>query len=115
MAFKGCERAEHWSCIYLLKVLTYPSLQLYSNQFDHVCIAGSDLCQSTRQVSGDRNAHKVLECLSYVACMYGEQVILIQYLPCIIDLVGISYTVKSLNYRGTKICILTTMEMFTNT
>ena len=45
------------------------------------------LPKSTRLVQGDRNAQKLLECLSYVAGVYGEQVILLQYIPCIIDMV----------------------------
>ncbi|KAH3845168.1 WD repeat-containing protein 81-like [Dreissena polymorpha] len=50
----------------------------------------ADLPKSTRQVQGDLNAHKVLECLNYVACLYGEHVILIQYIPCIIDLIHVA-------------------------
>ncbi|XP_021379977.1 WD repeat-containing protein 81-like isoform X2 [Mizuhopecten yessoensis] len=44
--------------------------------------------KSSRLVCGDRNAHKVLECLSFIAQMYGEQVILLQYIPCIVDMVN---------------------------
>lgn len=51
---------------------------------------GEDLLKSTRLVQGDRNAHKILECLSSVSCIYGEQVILLQYIPCIIDLIHVA-------------------------
>ncbi|XP_045187189.2 WD repeat-containing protein 81-like [Mercenaria mercenaria] len=49
-----------------------------------------DLPKSTRLVQGDRNAHKILECLSSVSCIYGEQVILLQYIPCIVDLIHVA-------------------------
>ncbi|KAL4239028.1 WD repeat-containing protein 81 [Mactra antiquata] len=48
------------------------------------------LMKSTRLVQGDRNAHKILECLTSVSCIYGEQVILLQYIPCIIDLIHVA-------------------------
>ena len=48
------------------------------------------LPKTTRLVQGDRNAQKILECLTYVASLYGEQVVLLQYIPCVVDLVCIS-------------------------
>ncbi|XP_060555300.1 WD repeat-containing protein 81-like isoform X2 [Ruditapes philippinarum] len=57
-----------------------------------------DLPKSTKLVQGDRNAHKVLECLSSVSCIYGEQVILLQYIPCIIDLIHVA--MKRLTVRA---------------
>ncbi|XP_052767541.1 WD repeat-containing protein 81-like isoform X2 [Mya arenaria] len=63
---------------------------LAEEQIEPVHEQCSSLAQSTRQVQGDSNAHKVLECLSYVACIYGEQVILIQYLPCITDMIHVA-------------------------
>ena len=59
--------------------------------YNFIFILGQTLPKTTRLIQGDRNAHKVLECLSYVASLYGEQVILLQYLPCIVDMV-IFYT-----------------------
>ncbi|XP_046400829.1 WD repeat-containing protein 81 [Ischnura elegans] len=38
-------------------------------------------CISGRKLMGDSNASKVLECLSSIAALYGEQLILLQYLP----------------------------------
>ncbi|XP_048259803.1 WD repeat-containing protein 81-like [Haliotis rufescens] len=46
--------------------------------------------QSSRLVTGDSHALKVLECLGYVTLVYGEHVILVQYLPTIVDMVAVA-------------------------
>ncbi|XP_069116265.1 WD repeat-containing protein 81-like isoform X2 [Argopecten irradians] len=62
----------------------------YFGEEQLIVLAESDkkFPKSSRLVCGDRNAHKVLECLSCIAQMYGEQVILLQYVPCIVDMVN---------------------------
>ena len=45
--------------------------------------------KTSRCVVGDGNASKVLECIGFVASVYGENIILIQYLPSIVDMVGL--------------------------
>ncbi|KAJ8309436.1 hypothetical protein KUTeg_014310 [Tegillarca granosa] len=44
------------------------------------------LPKTSRLVCGDKNAHKILECLACIAQLYGEQVLLLQYIPCIVDI-----------------------------
>ncbi|KAL3874505.1 hypothetical protein ACJMK2_037514 [Sinanodonta woodiana] len=64
---------------------------LGEEQMERVNQTEKCLPHTTFAVMGDQHAVKVLECLSYVACLYGEQVILLQYLPCIVDLVHVSW------------------------
>ncbi|XP_062604872.1 WD repeat-containing protein 81-like isoform X2 [Saccostrea cucullata] len=54
--------------------------------------------KTSRLVFGDRNAHKVLECLSEISQLYGEQVVLLQYIPCTIDMVTLAK--KRLTQKG---------------
>lgn len=52
-------------------------------------LENSDNCRkSCRLVGGDVYAVKVLECLSFVAILYGEQVILLQYFTAMEDMVA---------------------------
>ena len=48
------------------------------------------MVKTSRCVVGDGNASKVLECIGFVASVYGENIILIQYLPSIVDMVGLN-------------------------
>ena len=48
-----------------------------------------DKLKSSRLILGDKHAEKVIKCLVYIAQLYGEQVILLQYIPSIIDLVSV--------------------------
>jgi len=48
----------------------------------------SAVVKTSRCVVGDNNAHKVLECIGFIPALYGENIILIQYLPSITDLVS---------------------------
>ncbi|XP_029642520.1 WD repeat-containing protein 81 [Octopus sinensis] len=43
--------------------------------------------KSSQLVNGDVSAVKVLDCLSFMALLYGEQVILLQYFPAMEDMV----------------------------
>ncbi|XP_042862258.1 WD repeat-containing protein 81-like isoform X2 [Penaeus japonicus] len=47
-----------------------------------------ELSVTRKRILGDRYAAKVLHCLSEIACLYGEQVILLQYLCHICELVA---------------------------
>ncbi|XP_066986474.1 WD repeat-containing protein 81 isoform X1 [Macrobrachium rosenbergii] len=47
-----------------------------------------ELSVTRKRILGDRFAAKVLHCLSEIACLYGEQVILLQYLCHICELVA---------------------------
>lgn len=42
--------------------------------------------KTSRLITGDKNASKILECIGFTIVLYGEQVILIQCLPNIIDM-----------------------------
>ncbi|XP_076442450.1 WD repeat-containing protein 81-like [Babylonia areolata] len=46
--------------------------------------------KTSRCIQGDNNAHKVLECIGFVASLYGENIILIQYLPSIVDMINVA-------------------------
>ncbi|XP_056021929.1 WD repeat-containing protein 81-like isoform X3 [Ostrea edulis] len=54
--------------------------------------------KTSRLVFGDRNAHKVLECLSEISQLYGEQVVLLQYIPSTVDMVALAK--KRLTQKG---------------
>lgn len=69
-------------------------------------IVESNLPKSTRLVQGDKNAQKILECLSYVAALYGEQVILLQYIPCVIDMVRSDYTLTGSVFHIRQVSLL---------
>ena len=60
--------------------------------------AGECLGLSEHHIVGDLHAEEVLECLSFIVVLYGEQVILLQYFQHTRELVRI-YTVKPLR-RG---------------
>ncbi|KAL4709964.1 hypothetical protein ACJJTC_003927 [Scirpophaga incertulas] len=74
----------------LLKMLTLcyigkDNLTLYdseaTDEFDDISIINS-------RVVGDRNAMKVIKCLTSIVAMYGEQLIIFQYLPHMGDLIA---------------------------
>ncbi|KAK3093971.1 hypothetical protein FSP39_022380 [Pinctada imbricata] len=48
------------------------------------------LPKTSRLICGDRNANKIIECLSFIAKMYGEQVVILQYIPCAIDMLNVA-------------------------
>ncbi|GFR67396.1 WD repeat-containing protein 81 [Elysia marginata] len=43
--------------------------------------------KTSRLVAGDKNSKKVLECIAFATVLYGEQVVLIQCMPIIIDMI----------------------------
>ncbi|KAL8618351.1 hypothetical protein ACOMHN_047423 [Nucella lapillus] len=47
--------------------------------------------KTSRCVQGDSNAVKVLECIGFVASLYGENIIAIQYLPSIVDMINVAH------------------------
>ncbi|XP_063618306.1 WD repeat-containing protein 81 [Cydia splendana] len=51
------------------------------DEFDEISIANS-------KVVGDRNAAKVIKCLTTIVAMYGEQLIIFQYLPHMGELIA---------------------------
>lgn len=51
------------------------------------------LPKTSRLICGDRNANKIIECLSFIAKTYGEQVVILQYIPCAIDMVSFLNTI----------------------
>ncbi len=53
-----------------------------------------------RRIRGDDLAQNVLECLSAVACLYGDQIILLQYLPYVWDLVALCKRRLTPNLEG---------------
>ncbi|XP_059094750.1 WD repeat-containing protein 81-like [Tigriopus californicus] len=78
--------------------LCYMSLDSYApvseEYIDHPIRIG------TQKVHGDLLAQNVLECLSQVACLYGDQMILLQYLPYTWDLISISKKKFTPNLEG---------------
>ena len=55
---------------------------------------------SRLKIKGDDLAHNVLESLSGLVSLYGEQLILLQYLPYAWDLICLLYTSPSPRDRG---------------
>ncbi|KAH9519567.1 hypothetical protein Btru_003023 [Bulinus truncatus] len=49
-----------------------------------------NVTKTSRLVVGDINAQKVLECIAFTVILYGEQVILIQCLPNIMDMIALA-------------------------
>ncbi|KAM7343473.1 WD repeat-containing protein 81-like isoform 2-T2 [Cochliomyia hominivorax] len=61
---------------------------------------------SDARVVGDRSAARVLECLTTIAALYGEQVILLQYFPHISELVALSTKRLNSSLEGALISTL---------
>ena len=53
-----------------------------------------ELSTTKKAVYGDNNAEQVLDCLQCIAIIYGEQIILLQYITHIKELVCLHYCVK---------------------
>ncbi|CAG2226311.1 WDR81 [Mytilus edulis] len=49
-----------------------------------------DKLKTSRYILGDRHAEKVIGSLMFIAQLYGEQVILLQYIPSIVDIVYVA-------------------------
>ncbi|ESO90187.1 hypothetical protein LOTGIDRAFT_233981 [Lottia gigantea] len=89
-----------WLCHKLGPVLTAKHLSRNLIRMISLCYIGDEQLQnleksdnpdlkSSRLVIGDEHCIKILDCLGFVAQLYGEQVILLQYIPCIVDLVSV--------------------------
>lgn len=93
----------------LLKMLTLCYVGKENLEFDSsqdvslVSIAESD-------VVGDRNAVKVLECLSNIAALYGEQLILVQYFPHMTELISLCKRKLTQNLEGGLISCLALLK-----
>ncbi|XP_074657326.1 WD repeat-containing protein 81-like [Tubulanus polymorphus] len=73
----------------LLRMLTL--CYLGEEQLDILHASNEDvLSVCEKQLAGDSNASRVLDSLSSIATIYGEQVILLQYFPHIIDLISVA-------------------------
>ncbi|XP_050406001.2 WD repeat-containing protein 81 [Patella vulgata] len=98
-----------WLCHKLGPVLTAKHLSRNLIRMISLCYMGEEQLRplektdnynlkSSKLIVGDTHSHKILECLGFVAELYGEQVILLQYLPCIVDLVSVCQ--KRLTHRS---------------
>lgn len=85
---------------------THRTISVISNKYDSYqlitlivlcCFPEKRYSKTSRLVYGDRNAHRVLRCLSDIAELYGEQVVLLQYIPCCVDMVRPSLLLSAHN------------------
>ncbi|XP_064623672.1 WD repeat-containing protein 81-like [Lineus longissimus] len=71
---------------------------LGDEQMVFIHVQDDAMSASHRKVVGDQNASRILDCLSHIAILYGEQVIMLQYLPHAIEMVAIAQ--RKLNSRS---------------
>ncbi|XP_036144900.1 WD repeat-containing protein 81 isoform X2 [Monomorium pharaonis] len=64
-------------------------------------------------LTGDRNAVKVLECLTAIAGLYGEQIILLQYFAHIVELLALCKRKLTQNLEGGLISCLALLNHIT--
>ena len=77
-------------CVHVCDVRHMYGRILYGSSRDvHFC-SGDFISTTRKRVVGDRNAYQVLDCLSYIATLYGEHIILLQYLQHVKELVILS-------------------------
>ncbi|KZC07325.1 WD repeat-containing protein 81 [Dufourea novaeangliae] len=62
---------------------------------------------------GDRNAVKVLECLTAIAGLYGEQIIILQYFAHMVELIALCKRKLTQNLEGGLISCLTLLNHIT--
>ncbi|CAL1537327.1 unnamed protein product [Lymnaea stagnalis] len=88
-----------WLCHKLGPVLATKFLSRNLVRMLALCYLGQEQLQfveeqnvskTSRLVAGDINAQKILECIGFTVVLYGEQVILIQCLPNIIDMISVA-------------------------
>ncbi|KAJ8975302.1 hypothetical protein NQ317_011644 [Molorchus minor] len=94
----------------LLKMLTLcyvgkENLSMVSNSE-----GSSDISISMSRIVGDQNAAKVLDCLSSIAALYGEQLILFQYIPHMSELIILCKRKLTLNLEGGLISCLALLK-----
>ncbi|XP_025836479.1 WD repeat-containing protein 81 [Agrilus planipennis] len=65
---------------------------------------------ASSRVIGDGNAAKVLECLSHIAGLYGEQLILLQYLPHMSEMINLCKKRLTPNLEGGLISCLALLQ-----
>ncbi|XP_018566395.1 WD repeat-containing protein 81 isoform X2 [Anoplophora glabripennis] len=70
----------------------------------------SDISVTSSHILGDRNAAKVMECLSSIAALYGEQLILFQYIPHMSELILLCKRKLTLNLEGGLISCLALLK-----
>nr|XP_033329625.1 WD repeat-containing protein 81 isoform X1 [Megalopta genalis] len=63
---------------------------------------------------GDRNAVKVLECLTAIAGLYGEQIIVLQYFAHMVELIALCKRKLTQNLEGGLISCLTLLNHITS-
>ena len=73
------------------KILVYIFLVFFSTKcfFFLPSFLVQSAIKTSRGVVGDMMAVNVVECLQSIASLYGEHIILIQYIPSILDMVSI--------------------------
>nr|CAH7753697.1 unnamed protein product [Callosobruchus chinensis] len=62
--------------------------------------SANDVTIASSYVTGDQNAAKVIECLTSIAALYGEQVIVYQYIPHLSELILLCKRKLTLNLEG---------------
>ncbi|KAM0737071.1 WD repeat-containing protein 81 [Formica fusca] len=76
-----------------------------------VCLEGVMWKKSL--LAGDRNAVKVLECLTAIAGLYGEQIILLQYFAHVVELLALCKRKLTQNLEGGLISCLALLNHIT--
>lgn len=92
----GCVLTAKYLSRNLIRMLTL--CYLGDEQLITITDSEKRFSKTSRLVFGDRNAHRVLECLSEISQLYGQQVVLLQYIPCTVDMVTLAK--KRLTQKG---------------
>ncbi|CAL7948675.1 unnamed protein product [Xylocopa violacea] len=76
-------------------------------------VSMEDIPWNKKVLVGDRNATKVLECLAAIAGLYGEQIIVLQYLAHMVELLALCKRKLTQNLEGGLISCLTLLNHIT--